>query len=259
MSTKRNEKLNKLLSSWMPGTVYTSSWLKEKGYGADILNGYKKSGWIRSFGRGAYVRFNDEPAWEGGLYAIQEQLQLPVYVGGVTALQLQGYSHYVTHQLTRCHLYTYEKIKLPKWFRSHDWEVDLKLHISTLLETSDLAIKQISQNKIPLTIAAPERAILEVLSHVDSEPSFNHAWQIMEGLTTLRPEIMQSLLKLSNSVKVNRLCLYMAEKNQFQWFNKLNKETINLGSGKRSIVKGGKFNEDYQITVPAKLEDDSWI
>lgn len=255
--TKRNEKLNKLLSNWLPGAVYTSSWLRKKGYGTDLLNGYKQSGWIRSFGRGAYVRFNDEPEWEGGLYAIQKQLEMPVYVGGMTALQLQGYAHYIAPQLSKCHLYTPKKIKLPKWFTDHDWKVKIKLHISTLLGTSDLAKNQINPKQIPITIAAPERAILEMLSHVDSESSFTHAWQIMEGLTTLRPEIIQTLLELCNSVKVARLCLYMAEKNQFQWYERLNKEAINLGSGKRSIVKGGALNKNYQITVPDKLEDDS--
>lgn len=259
VSTNRNEKLNQLLSNWLPGAVYTSSWLREKGYGPDLLHGYKQSGWIRSFGRGAYVRFNDEPTWEGGLYAIQKQLEMPVYAGGITALQLQGYAHYIAPQLSKCHLYTPEKLKLPKWFRTHDWEVKIKLHISTLLEATDLAKKQIVHNQIPITIAAPERAILEILSHVNSESSFNHAWQIMEGLTTLRPEIMQTLLELCNSVKVTRLCLYMAEKNQLQWYKRLKIGAVNLGSGKRSIVKGGKLNENYQITVPSKLEDDSWI
>ncbi|TVQ05406.1 MAG: hypothetical protein EA359_03195 [Balneolaceae bacterium] len=259
MTTKKNEKLNKLLSDWLPGTVYTSSWLREKGYGTDLLHGYKQSGWIRSFGRGAYARFNDEPEWEGGLYAIQKQLEMPVYVGGITALQLQGYAHYIAPQLSKCHLYTPQKIKLPKWFITHEWKVKIKLHISTLLGTSDLAKKQINHYQIPITIAAPERAILEMLSHVDSEASFIHAWQIMEGLTTLRPEIMQTLLELCNSIKVARLCLYMAEKNQLQWYEQLNKDAINVGSGKRSIVKDGTLNKNYQITVPDKFEDDSWI
>lgn len=259
MPAGRNEKLNELLANWLPGAVYTASWLRENGYGPDLLHGYKQSGWIRSFGRGAYVRFNDEPTWEGGLYAIQQQLEIQVYVGGITALQLQGYAHYIAPQLSKCHLYTPKKLKLPKWFRTHEWKVKIKLHISTLLETSDLAKKQIVHNQIPITIAAPERAILEMLSHVNSESSFTHAWQIMEGLSTLRPEIMQALLELCNSVKVARLCLYMAEKNQLQWYKRLKPRAINLGSGKRSIVKGGKLNENYQITVPGKLEDDSWI
>jgi hypothetical protein len=84
-------------------------------------------------------------------------------------------------------------------------------------------------------------------------------WQTMEGLTMLRPEIIQTLLELCNSVKVTRLCLYMADKNQFQWFKKLNTEAINLGSGKRSIVKGGTYNDNYQITVPDSLEENPWI
>jgi hypothetical protein len=259
MSHGRNEKLNSLLSSWLPGAVYASSWLRRKGYGADLLNGYKQSGWVGSLGRGAYVRFDNKPAWEGGLYAMQEQLDLPVHVGGVTALQLQGYGHYIAPKLNKCHLYTSKKLKLPKWFRSYGWEVEITLHMSSLFGSTKLGKKELVRNQIPIEIAASERAILEMLSHVSSEASFMHTWQIMEGLSTLRPDLMQELLEQCKSVKVVRLSLYMAEKNQFQWFKRLKTEKFDLGSGKRSIVKGGKLNKDYKITVPQKLEDAPWI
>jgi hypothetical protein len=186
-------------------------------------------------------------------------LMAPVHVGGVTALQLQGYGHYIAPKLNKCHLYTSKKLKLPKWFRSYGWEVEITLHMSSLFGSTKLGKKELVRNQIPIEIAASERAILEMLSHVSSEASFMHTWQIMEGLSTLRPDLMQELLEQCKSVKVVRLSLYMAEKNQFQWFKRLKTEKFDLGSGKRSIVKGGKLNKDYKITVPQKLEDAPWI
>lgn len=258
MPSKRNEKLNKLLSGWQPGVVYTSSWLDEKGYSPDMIYGYKQSGWIKTLGRGAYIRFSDEPAWEGALYALQEQLKLPVHVGGETALQLQGYSHFISPKLSYCHLYTPTKNKLPKWFTDNEWGVEIILHISTLFGNKTLGIKELEQNMIPIKVADAERAILEMLSHVNSESTFLKAWQIMEGMMTLRPAMMQQLLEACNSVKVTRLCLYMSERHQLPWLKSLNKEKFDVGSGNRSIVKGGKLNEKYQITVPKSVEEETW-
>ena len=47
----------------------------------------------------------------------------------------------------------------------------------------------------------------------------------------------------------------MAEKNDHQWFQELNLERINLGSGKRVMVDEGVFNKKYQITVPKEYAD----
>lgn len=256
MVEQRPNKLTKLFSEWPRGAVYSSSWLKERGYGPDLLSGYKKRGWVTSLGRGAYVRFDEEPTWEGGIYALQQQLELPVHIGGFTALQLQGYGHFVSPRLTTCHLYASRKLKLPKWFRSYDWKLEMIFHISTMFEALDAGVKEMTRNQIPVKIASPEQAILEMLSHVNSEATFIHAWQIMEGLTTLRPKLMQELLEQCKSIKVTRLCLYMGEKNQLQWYQRLNSDKFNLGTGKRSIVKSGKLNDKFQITVPEKLEED---
>ena len=259
MQTKnKHKKLGKLLSDWIPATVHTSSYLREKGYTPDLLNGYKESGWIRSIGTGAYVRLNEEPTWEGGLYALQQQLDLPVHVGGMTALLLQGYGHFLPPKLNQCHLYSSRKLRLPKWFRTYDWNADIILHISTFFGSTESGLTQINRNLIPIQIATPERAILEMLSHVDSEASFTNTWLVMEGLTTLRPNLMQELLELCISIKVVRLCLYMGEKSQLQWAERIEKDQLNLGSGKRSIVKGGKLSHKYQITVPRNLEDGTW-
>lgn len=77
----------------------------------------------------------------------------------------------------------------------------------------------------------------------------------MEGLNNLRPSQVQALLEQCNSVKVKRLFLYLAEKSDHEWVHHLQLEKINLGKGKRSVVKGGAYNSKYQITVERELEE----
>jgi len=76
---------------------------------------------------------------------------------------------------------------------------------------------------------------------------------IMEGLTSLKPSEVQKLLEACTSIKVKRLFLYFAEVSNHTWFNYLDVDKINLGSGKRSIVKDGSYNEKYKITVPQRI------
>jgi hypothetical protein len=76
----------------------------------------------------------------------------------------------------------------------------------------------------------------------------------MEGLNALRPDQVQELLEACTSVKVKRLFLYLADKAGHQWFSKININHLDLGSGKRSIVKQGVYVAKYQITVPKEME-----
>ncbi len=75
-------------------------------------------------------------------------------------------------------------------------------------------------------------------------------------LNNLRPASVQSLLEACTSVKVKRLFLYLADKAGHDWHNYLKLEKVDLGSGKRSIVKDGVYVSQYQITVPKELEAD---
>jgi len=50
---------------------------------------------------------------------------------------------------------------------------------------------------------------------------------------------------------VKRLFLYLAEHIGHEWFNYLDISTIDLGKGKRSIIKNGCLDPKYQITIPS--------
>ncbi|MCF6194867.1 MAG: type IV toxin-antitoxin system AbiEi family antitoxin domain-containing protein, partial [Kangiellaceae bacterium] len=64
---------------------------------------------------------------------------------------------------------------------------------------------------------------------------------------------LNDLLLQCKSIKVKRLFLWLAERQNYAWFKKLDIENLNLGSGKRVIAKGGKLDKEYQITVPNHL------
>jgi len=49
--------------------------------------------------------------------------------------------------------------------------------------------------------------------------------------------------------------MYLAEKAGHEWFKYLDLNKIDLGKGKRSIVKQGVYVPKYKITVPKELEE----
>lgn len=80
------------------------------------------------------------------------------------------------------------------------------------------------------------------------------AYELMEGLNNLRPASVQKLLEGCTSVKVKRLFLYLAEKAGHDWLDFIKLDKVDLGAGKRAIVRDGAYVSKYQITVPRELE-----
>ena len=252
MASEPRSKLNRLLTAWPQGAVAVSRWLEAQGAYQQLVHEYEKSGWIRRIGQGAYVRAGGTVEWTGGLYALQEQMQLPIHAGAKTALQLQGYAHFLAMgKGGAVSLFGSPGTRLPAWFRQYDWGVALH-YTATKLFADDpnagLTKKELAAYAI--TVSAPERAIMEVLHLVPAEESFEEAALLMEGLTTLRPRLVQSLLEQCRSVKVKRLFMVLAESHNHAWVKKLDLSKVDFGKGKRMIVKGGRLDARYNITVP---------
>jgi len=252
MTSEPRSKLNRLLTAWPQGAVAVSRWLEAQGAYQQLVHEYEKSGWIRRIGQGAYVRAGGTVEWTGGLYALQEQLQLPIHAGAKTALQLQGYAHFLAMgKGGSVSLFGSPGTRLPAWFRQYDWEVALRYTATKLFAdgpNAGLTKKELAAYAI--TVSAPERAIMEVLYLVPTEESFEEAALLMEGLTTLRPRLVQSLLEQCRSVKVKRLFMVLAESHNHAWVKKLDLSKVDFGKGKRMIVKGGRLDSKYNITVP---------
>lgn len=252
MATNNETKLKKLLDEHLSGTVCVASWLEQRGISRDLQKHYRKSGWLESAGTGAFKRPNEQVTWQGGLYAMQSQSGLSVHVGALTALALQGYAHYVRLGAETVFLFSPQKTNLPAWFKNHDWGQSIH-HCKTSILPSDLALADFQVGQFSIKISAPERAFLECLHLSPETVDLVECYQVMEGLTTLRPKVLQSLLEQCGSIKVKRLFLYLATKAGHEWVKRLDASKFDLGSGARTITKGGVYVAQFELTLPEEL------
>jgi hypothetical protein len=252
MASSTSSKINQLLKIWPSGTVAVLPWLEKKGVYQQLVHEYEKTSWLRAVGRGAYAREGDKLEWTGGLYAIQEQMGLAIHTGGKTALQMQGYAHFLPMgKNSTILLFGPPGVKLPTWFKKHRWGVKIRYAATNLFAgQADQGLTNKNMGPYSIKVSAPERAMMEVLYGVPLVESFDEAKLLMEGLTTLRPRVVQGLLEKCASVKVKRLFMLLAESCKHSWLRKLDLTNVDFGKGKRALVKGGRFHPKYQITVP---------
>jgi hypothetical protein len=105
-----------------------------------------------------------------------------------------------------------------------------------------------------LILSTPERALLELLDELPTHESFHQVDMLVQGLSNLSPRRLHKLLADCKSVKVKRLFFFFADRHAHAWLKPLKKQKFNLGSGKRLLVKGGRLDPTYQITVPEDLK-----
>lgn len=254
MSTEVGSKINKLLNSQPSGIVLLSSWLADQGYSYDLQQRYKKSNWLHSIGIGALIRTNDKVKYEGAIYALQQQGSLSIHPGGRTALSLLGKAHYLESKTSKVMLFGGAKERLPSWFKKHNWGVNVEYYETTFLP-KDVGLTEIEVKNFSIKISGAARAIMECLYLAPQKQNLIECYELMEGLNNLSPKQVQMLLENCQSVKVKRLFLYMAEKAKHGWVEHLDKTKIDLGKGKRSIVRNGAFVDQYGITVPKEMEE----
>ena len=249
---EKEQKINRLLNSQPSGVVYLSSWLTENGFSTQLLNRYKKSNWLYSIGTGAWMRVGEEPTYEGAIYALQQQTKSSIHIGGKTALFLLGKAHYLELSTKQVVLFGGSEEKLPAWFTKYDWGLRVNYFSSSFLPPK-VGLQTLEQRNFSLQISNPIRALLECLYLSPKKQELVECYEIMEGLNNLRPKQVQELLEQCTSIKVKRLFLYMAEKTKHEWFNYINQEKVDMGKGKRSLVKEGVYISKYAITVPKEL------
>jgi hypothetical protein len=246
-------KINRLLQVWPGGSVALHAFLARHGVSRKLAEQYRRNGWIDAVGVGAFIRHGDKVGWEGAVFALQQHTGKAIRPGGRTALEMLGMAHYLRMGARSVDLYGPPGERLPRWLLQHDWKVELRYFGTSLFE-SDLGLAAKTIRDFELALSSPERAILEVLEGVPRQVAFEEAQRLMEGLPTLRPKLMQALLEACTSVKVKRLCLYLADVTQMPWRAALKDERIDLGTGKRQVVVGGRLNARYGITVPRETD-----
>ena len=258
-----SSKINQLLKRWPANTVVTQSWLTEQGISGQLTHTYRKSGWLERIGQGAYIRSGDKVGWKGMVYGLQHHTCLPIWPGGQTALAMHGYAHNLPMARETIWLFAAAGTRLPSWVRQYDWGVSLEFRKPQLFTPQGSIAGTIGHLDVAggrfeglnLRVSSLERASLELLYTVKDQSSFNFASETFQGLLNLRPAVMQAHLESCCSVKVKRLALFLGKHFDHPWYSKLVKEQVQLGTGKRQVVKGGVYNPEFMITVPPEFSN----
>lgn len=246
-------KVNRVLSAWASGAIATQAWLHEQGVSPSLIQKYQRSGWVERIGHGAWKRGGDSIDWQGGVFALQQGASVQAWPGGSTALSLAGYSHYLTFGRQVVELFGLPGALLPGWFRKYPWEVDVNFHPGTLFaEMEDMALQdfQVPYSRFELKISTPERAVLELIHQSANEMLFSNVVDVLGGLGSLRPRRMQQLLEACNSIRVKRVFLLLARNAGHAWYGRIDHSGIELGKGKRQIIREGRLDKEFLITVP---------
>ena len=244
------------------GFITTHKWLMEHNLSSHAIDNLVKSNQLESISKGVYVRNVGKITWQSVVFSLQSVLKLDFVVGGLTALEMQGLSHYLSLSEDKI-VHLFGNNVLPQWV------TNLELNVKFVRRTThSLFAENSKENKQfqpftsewdwdndnrKLILSTTERAYLEVLLDVPKKTTFEHADQLMQGLTTLSPKNLQKILECCQNVKVKRLFFWFADRQNYVWLGKINRENIPLGSGNRMLIKGGKLDTKYKITVPEWL------
>ena len=260
MTERKPGKLNQLERTLPEGLIADAAWMEAHGYSTSLRTQYVTAGWLQQPVRGTFKRPLGRLTWQSAVVSLQTLLERDVVVGGATALDLQGLTHYVSPAGPAViHLYGTKpppgwlaKLPLPETFRFHRAQSLFKT-IYTDRDAQAGTVRALGEGEHALTASTPERAFLELLDELPDHESFHHADMIAEGLRTLSPRRLNLLLQDCRSVKVKRLFFWFADRHAPPWLSQLDKTAVNLGSGKRMLVKGGRLDPTYLITVPEDL------
>jgi hypothetical protein len=286
MGSLGKEKLNWLQRNLPEGLPADTQWFQGHGFSRQLLRKYVQGGWLLPVARGVYRRpaaklpvpdQANDLQWQHVVISLQNLMDYPVAVGGRTALELQGFGHYLSATSSReVHVYRNRK-NPPGWVSRLNLGTRLVFHRATRLfehaaispglgkrsdaPNADAWSAQTGLTKHPwghwnwpLILSTPERAILELLDEVPQRETFHQAEMFMEGLSNLSPRRLHTLLVDCRSVKVKRLFLWFAERHNHAWLKKLERTSIDLGRGKRMLVRGGKLDKKFSITVPETMD-----
>jgi len=269
MSKRTKSKVNLLEEALPEGLLVDAAWLAKRGYSTSLRSQYVASGRLEQPARRVYRRARGPLSWQQVVVSLQSLLEYPMVVGGRTALELQGFAHYLTTNIREVHLYSTKPP--PTWLKNLSVSARFVWHNDGRLFRNETAAKELARKNADtgldsglsirtwgegdrsLLLSAPERAILELLDELPKRESFEQVDKLMANMPTLSPRRLQTLLDDCHNIKVKRLFFFFADRHKHAWLKRLDKKAVDLGTGKRMLVKGGKLDARYQITVPEDL------
>ena len=288
MSGKDSGKLNRLLQQVPEGMLVDAAWLQRHGYAGSLRHRYTSSGWLEQVANQVYRRppsnlrqgHSKELPWTLVVTSLQTLMGWPGVVGGRTALELQGYAHYLSPTGPQL-IHLYGDTSPPGWLKKLPSTTSYVFHRAARLFGADRPVATFdaiavdittgaatplpkgltggssvvpwSATSWPVACSTPERALLELLDELPEHESFDQVDALFQSLNNLRPRKMQALLEACTKVRVNRLFFWFANRHQHRWLLQIKQGSVELGKGKRVIVRGGRLDTKFNITVPRDM------
>ncbi len=233
------------------GQIVNRAWLLRRGINRPLVDYYLRTGKLITISRGFYRRPGPALKWEHVIFSLIN-LEYQLHIGGKTALAYYGLFHFL--QLARkVDIAIFCNRNLPSWINKLNDTYQFHIIKTRLFPASyrvGIRKEPFGSWDWPLPYSISERALLESVSQIQKEADFKSIDKIFDGAVNLIPEVLQELLEKCINVKTKRLFLWFAKKHSHKWFGKLEINKIDLGKGKRQIIKAGKLDNSFQITIP---------
>ena len=147
----------------------------------------------------------------------------------------------------------YHSSNIPQWMTSDSFDKKFKPFSTKMIDVPQTSTVQIEG--VDVLVSSPEQAFMECLLLAPEQYNYMDLYYVMEQLTSLRADVVQTLLENIKNQRVKRVFLYMAEKAGHYWFDMLNIDRINLGTSKQQLVENGIYIKKYRITIPKELNE----
>ena len=213
--TKRTSLIRRLQTALPRGAPLDHRDLAKLGVSSALAHHYLKSGWLARLGRGVFMFPNDTLREADCLKFLARRLP-GFHVGGKAALAWRGVRHNLPAR-EPLWLWGDQKARLPVWFTQRfRAQYTTRSPFSASLP-GDTGLQPLPENPDGVLVSVPERAMIELLSEVGIHQGIEETRHIMEGVRSLRPDILAMLLKPCRRVKVTRLCVLWAEELNLPW------------------------------------------
>jgi hypothetical protein len=180
-----------------------------------LAHHYLKSGWLTRLGRGVFM-FPNDALREADCLRFLARHVVGLHVGGKTALAWRGFGHNVPVR-EPLWLWGHQNFRLPDWFTERfPARYTTRNPFSRSLPKGN-GLEPLPDQPDGVPVSVPERALLELLGEVGIHQGVEEARNIMEGVRSLRPEVLSQLLGHCRRVKAARLCVQWSEELQLPW------------------------------------------
>ena len=126
MAEQKRVKLNQLERLLPEGLLADSAWMSRHGYSTSLRSQYVAAGWLQHPHRQVYHRSRSALTWQQVVVSLQIFLGNNLVVGGRSALQLQGFAHYLPLGEMK-QVYLYGPQRPPSWLFKLPLETELRV------------------------------------------------------------------------------------------------------------------------------------